>query len=1079
VETEVYPYKEENSRSMKTKLPKILSLLLTVVLLASLMIGAAVTPAAAADGAWATISYPRPGSLSGYIIAPQAAGVSTFGLAGPGPLEKAADGTLYAYWDVGEATNLYKSADGGRTWSRCGKSNGPLNGGGAPLALVGITCSTEDANILYVCSAATVYKSADAGATWSALSAIAGINGAITSMDAGYNGGSHYVVVGTDNATGGVGTDGEVYMKRDAFGAGWAAQGIGGTQALAADYNVLAVACSPNFATEANPQLVAAVSRVAAVGGNTYVSYQYGGGAWGSAATPNAELQCDVLGVATSFGGAASADIAFVDDYSSTYGAIDLVVAINGGSTAAAAGAGDIYRAYSNTAYDKDIAGANSATNITSVAVAGGSGSAKLLAGDIGSANIWRSTDDGASWLASKKDPSGGAGVTAKYLVMADDYYESGKAWVAVVGAALGDQSAISLSNDSGVVWTQISMIDTELDQINTLSFSPDYANDSTMFMATVDTTAGVTSLWRYDATNWERVLDTTAAGLAAINSIRFSPDYASDSAVFIADVGTPKIWRSTNGGTRFIPQTGAPVLFGGSWIALNSSTMIVGRAAGANATQITKNNGTTWSTKAITGSAVNIVSFSKSPDYANDSTLLAGDTAGGVFRSTDGGSIWKQIPAGVNIAGAPGNTFVGFDSNYATNSTVYAADNGNDQVFRLVIGTNTTWKRIDAGQATTWPSTSQTPTTVSGMAAVPDGNGTVLYVGNQAAASDPIVRSVNPAASRASTRGVHFEIMGYGFTGFNAAAAIGPWCTADHTVWMLDSVSLVGTANRSAIWTFTDKLTATPELVSPADGYNTGRTGTATLKWTALPTATRYYVWCSTDPAFIDDQTAAGNFYQTSTVPAYTVTNLAAGRTYYWKVCAADSIAAGVLGKPAGTPAGRNQSPWSAIRSVTTGLAEAEWTPFTVPAGVAPSPGAAGVPIRPSFQWNPADWATGYEFELSENPGLTARGYFVEVVTSATGDNALGNTVWLCDRDLDYSTTYYWHVKAVSATSKSVWGTGVFTTEAAPVVPEPPPPPTPTPEPTTPAYIWAVIGIGAALCLAVIVLIVRTRRVV
>ena len=29
------------------------------------------------------------------------------------------------------------------------------------------------------------------------------------------------------------------------------------------------------------------------------------------------------------------------------------------------------------------------------------------------------------------------------------------------------------------------------------------------------------------------------------------------------------------------------------------------------------------------------------------------------------------------------------------------------------------------------------------------------------------------------------------------------------------------------------------------------------------------------------------------------------------------------------------------------------------------------------------------------------------------------------------------------------------------------------------PAYIWAIIGIGAALVIAVIVLIVRTRRVV
>jgi len=103
------------------------------------------------------------------------------------------------------------------------------------------------------------------------------------------------------------------------------------------------------------------------------------------------------------------------------------------------------------------------------------------------------------------------------------------------------------------------------------------------------------------------------------------------------------------------------------------------------------------------------------------------------------------------------------------------------------------------------------------------------------------------------------------------------------------------------------------------------------------------------------------------------------------------------------------------------------------------------------------------------------------------TGTNALGPgvTAWESDRDLDYSATYFWHVKAISATTSSEWATGVFTTIGPPPPPPPPPPEPlppvvipPAPAPITPGFIWAIVIIGAVLVIAVIVLIVRTRRV-
>jgi len=184
------------------------------------------------------------------------------------------------------------------------------------------------------------------------------------------------------------------------------------------------------------------------------------------------------------------------------------------------------------------------------------------------------------------------------------------------------------------------------------------------------------------------------------------------------------------------------------------------------------------------------------------------------------------------------------------------------------------------------------------------------------------------------------------------------------------------------------------------------------------------------------------------------------------------------------------------------------------LPVITTPESGAEDVILKPTLAWEPVDDAHGYDFELADNP------LFVTPLVSWTGDVArLITPFYQQVAELDYSTYYYWRVKAVSADGESEWSPAVFMTVAE-VIPEPEPEvvwtsddgltfdtraeleaylaqrqaaevppeitiespdvivPLPAETPITPAWIYVIIGVGAVLVIGLIVLIVRTRRV-
>jgi len=178
------------------------------------------------------------------------------------------------------------------------------------------------------------------------------------------------------------------------------------------------------------------------------------------------------------------------------------------------------------------------------------------------------------------------------------------------------------------------------------------------------------------------------------------------------------------------------------------------------------------------------------------------------------------------------------------------------------------------------------------------------------------------------------------------------------------------------------------------------------------------------------------------------------------------------------------------------------------------PGNGATSVPVNAAnltFTW-PAVAGTGisYQFALAQASANTTANEFAILDYS---DNTITNAEPL-QETLQYNTVYWWEVRAVTTNSSGgiatsgPWTVSMFTTAAAPVtttgtaatnttivtsvvITNPVttvvststnivlPTGTGSNSPAIPSYLlWAVIAVGAVLIIAVIVLIVRTRRI-
>jgi|GEM_PF-3563633 len=680
-----------------------------------------------------------------------------------------------------------------------------------------------------------------------------------------------------------------------------------------------------------------------------------------------------------------------------------------------------------------------------------------LVSGSYADNNIWRTLD------VTVNAPTAASARTLKRIGVDDagnDMVIVHFAGDNVYGAKSGAASALSRSTDYGNTWNDFYFMDSANGVISDIMFAPD---GSTWYMAAYD--GGEASVYRMSATGTARVLCVSQITNVPKFMLRGIPGDAD--VVYAADKttvgGNAEIYVTSDGGlnrwSRKTTYPGAAI----NDLCVESATVVYG-ATGVLVYKST-NSGSLWSAgvaTGISGAVFNLISL-------GDGKLVAG--GGSVVFSTDGGATWTPTLFTAEF----GTTLYVAATGLGPTDYIFAASTATANVYRAPAAFFGEFKSMNVPAPAA---------AVNTGIALSDG---ILYI-MQVDAVTPLTYIQH---TMAPTIPVHTAALwgttygGAGLSGYTMNTVPGSALKVVSTatskkLYGIDTAGFMG----PFIYYFEDIVSlpsAAPVLLGPENGATFDIVSAmladaqqVAFTWTrAHPKITSYNLFIAFDEGFT--QTIGPPTNVVSTSPGDTVGVVFArnffqpGKTYYWRVSVATPFNGG----------------FSETRSFTIAPSAA-----IVPEIGSPAAGATDVSETPAFSWTPVTDCVMYEIQISEYTGFA-----VPMVSEQVATTAYVPT----DVTFEPGKTYFWRVRALEPV-ESDWSAIAAFTIAVPAEPAPPPitvtttpPPqitvtTPAPPPAltftppaeeeiAPAYIWAIIIIGAVLVIAVIVLIVRTRR--
>jgi len=733
---------------------------------------------------------------------------------------------------------------------------------------------------------------------------------------------------------------------------------------------------------------------------------------------------------------------------------------------------------------------------IYSIAYNGSLESGILLAGEkaanpgAGLVKIWQcsnpqsTTPGGATWLPSNnyKSPTGGgnSGWANAILAWSDDgtaVYCGTSSENATFGGAGWlpgqwpqsrlsfqrlDESAFSRSIDSGIIWNQLSLIDTMISRLSDVAAldipggTSGEEDHNTLYLATLNLTENITSfdsVWRSTSDvpglAWERMLIWPTSDQGMILRVNPRSDPKSQVIVF-ADLYTDNIFYSDDEGQL--------------WEKVNSNMFVsditlasdeVFYVADSFSIRKISRSGTGW----VLGSKV--FTDLDSPAHTICSPLINRGSSSGVPEEiaivgtgripgvTDYPDSYvayvdfaKPIPVFTVLKRLPlsGDVHVAADSEFSENNNIYAAINngpGNDGIiYRWTLDTNTDWDYLDP------PNRAYYGTAILGDVLYGLRDYSVRLAGN----GGGVDRTLHPRIKVPPTNELEWDditdglpisggiILPIRFTREPASLKTSP--NSNNTIWAIDNpppeFNYVFDNRTGCLWSYVDSAARLgPWPTSPAAGSYTGadpvsgRSQQIDFKWRQLKDMVAYDLLLAKDVDFKN--------VLSSVVPGLLVDNL----TFAWVITPADQLSPAFWIAPGALEAGRPYY-WKvrgsrALGDSTTVVIHSPWSPvmlFYVKPGFIVSTGHPGpVLLSPvngpcrgcqppvSFSWTPVKEARKYEFILAEDAELE------KILVSAS----TSTTSYEYRDKLQYTKPYFWQVRAVSPVLTDPSPTGTF----------------------------------------------------